>query len=87
MLSLKRFQLILTNVAPFEGAIDASLRSFWVELYSPCWKTLTIFIEDSYRGYEVVICTAEQRTAIRNCHDMVPVSKQHNRGVARARPP
>ena len=59
MFSLERIQLFLTNVAPFKGAIDASLRSFWVELYSPRWKALTVLIEDSYRGYEVVICTTE----------------------------
>jgi len=80
--SLERIQLFLTDVTPFEGALDAGLRSFWMELHPPCWEALAVFVEDSYRGYEVVVCMAEQRAAIRNCHDMVPVSEQHNRSVS-----
>jgi hypothetical protein len=73
-------------MAPFEGALNAGLRGFRVKLHSPCWEAFTILVENPYRGYEVVICMAEQRAAIRNCHDMVSVSEQHNRGVIRARP-
>jgi len=77
----------LTDVTPFEGAFDAGLRGFWVELYSPSREALTVLVEDPNRGYEVVICMAEQRTAIRNCHDMVSVSEQHNWGVPDPRSP
>ena len=74
-------QLILCDVPPFERALDACLRSFWMELHSPRRQWVAGLVVHSYGCDEIVIGTPEQSAAVRDRDNVVLVSEQNHRRV------
>ena len=84
---MERAQLIFCDMPPFEGALDACLRSFWVELHPPRRQWGAVLVVYSYGCDEIVIGTSEQSAAVRDRDNVIFVSEKDHRRIVGAGPP